>query len=76
MVVDGDRITAIGRRDRVNVPADADWGVPMDSLLKRLVIGWREGTVVEVLFSNLIGPETRVHYWRTGGEKPALRKPL
>jgi uncharacterized membrane protein (UPF0182 family) len=39
-------------------------GVRMDSLLKRAVIGWRTGTLLDLIFSDLIDDETRVHYFR------------
>jgi hypothetical protein len=39
-------------------------GVPMDSLLKRLVIAWHSGYFFEILMSDLIEPETDVHYYR------------
>lgn len=52
-----------GRAENV-LPLDADIGVKVDSLLKRLVFGWRSGEFFEMVFSSLITPETRVHYFR------------
>ena len=44
-------------------------GVPIDSFLKRLVFGYRSGQFFEILFSDLITEETRVHYYRTPVER-------
>lgn len=55
--------TEQGRAENV-LPADIPAGVKMDSLLKRLVFGWRSGEFWELVFSTLITPETRTHYYR------------
>lgn len=52
-----------GRAENI-LPLDFPAGVKMDSLLKRLVFGWRSGEFWEMVFSTLITPETRVHYYR------------
>jgi uncharacterized protein len=39
-------------------------GVPLDSLLRRAVLGAMGGRVIDFVFSNLITDETRVHYYR------------
>lgn len=49
----------------IDLPDDIDAGVRMDSLLKRLVFGWRSGQLADMLFSNLITDRTRIHYYRT-----------
>lgn len=51
------------------LPADVDSAVPVDSLLKRLVFGWRSGKFFELVFSGLIKDTTRVHYYRTPVER-------
>ena len=56
-------------RAEIRLPSDVKAGVPIDSLLKRIVFGWRTGQFFEVVFSKLIGPETRVHYYRTPIER-------
>jgi len=56
--------TEEGRADVV-YPPSVDAGVPVDSFLKRLVIGWRAGVSFDVWFSDLISENTRAHYYRT-----------
>ncbi len=51
-------------RAEIVLPADVPAGVLVDSLLKRIVFGWRSGEFWEMVFSTLITPETRVHYFR------------
>ena len=51
-------------RAEIILPADFPAGIKIDSLLKRLVFGWRSGEFWEIVFSTLITPETRVHYFR------------
>jgi hypothetical protein len=46
------------------LPPDSLAGVPIDSLLKRFVFGWRSGEFPQILFSSLITPETRLHFYR------------
>ena len=52
-------------RAEIILPPDVNAGVPVRSLLRRLVFGWRSRQFFEIVFSRLIGPETRVHYYRT-----------
>jgi uncharacterized membrane protein (UPF0182 family) len=58
-----DRPTDEGRAE-VAETGGPDSGVRMDSLLKRAVIGWRTGSLLDLVFTNLIDDETRVHYFR------------
>ena len=51
------------------LPESLDAGVKMDSILKRLVFGYRSGQFLTVVFSKLITDETRVHFWRTPIER-------
>jgi hypothetical protein len=51
-------------RAEIVLPLDVPAGVPMDSLLKRLVFGLRSGEFWEIIFSELITSETRLHYFR------------
>lgn len=55
--------TERGRAETV-LPADVPAGVPIDSSLKRIVFGWRSGEFLQMVFSSLITPETRLHYYR------------
>lgn len=55
--------TAQGRAENT-LPPDTKAGVLVDSFLKRLAFGWRSGEFTQILFSNLITPETRLHYYR------------
>ncbi len=57
-----------GRATNTLEPGDAT-SVPIDSLLKRAVLGWRSGQFSQVVFSDIIGPETSVHYYRTPLER-------
>jgi uncharacterized membrane protein (UPF0182 family) len=52
-------------RAELVLPQDIEAGVHIDSLLKRLVFGWRSGQFWTVLFSTLITDDTRVHFYRT-----------
>lgn len=65
----------VDRMEELDFPTDTDravirladgetTAVKNDSLLKRLVFGWRSGHLVEFLFSSLITDETSVHYFR------------
>jgi uncharacterized membrane protein YbhN (UPF0104 family) len=56
-------------RAELVLPADVEVGVHIDSLLKRLVFGWRSGQFWTVLFSTLITDDTRVHFYRTPIER-------
>lgn len=53
-----------GRAETV-LPSNVEAGVYLNSLLRRIVFGWRSRQFLEIVFSRLIGPETRVHYYRT-----------
>jgi len=59
-----DYATDEGLVDVVYPPA-VEAGVVIDSLLKRIVLGWRAGVSVEVWFSDLINNQTRAHYFRS-----------
>ncbi|MHC4670113.1 MAG: UPF0182 family protein, partial [Planctomycetota bacterium] len=50
-------------------PQDVKAGVKLDSLLKRLVFGYKSGQFFEIVFSELIDDDTRVHYYRTPIER-------
>jgi uncharacterized membrane protein (UPF0182 family) len=52
-------------RAEMVLPPEVRAGVPVDSLLKRLVFGWRSGKFFQLVFSGLIKDTTRVHYYRT-----------
>lgn len=56
-------------RAEIVLPASVPSGVPVDSLIKRLVFGWRSGKFFELVFSDLIKDSTRVHYYRTPLER-------
>ncbi len=52
-------------QDRAVIDTGAvDGGVALDSLLKRVVLGWMGGRLIDFVFSDLITDETRVHYYR------------
>jgi hypothetical protein len=51
-------------RQEVNYPASVDGGVPVNSFLRRLVVGWRSSVPLDVWFSGLVTGGTRVHYAR------------
>lgn len=55
--------TEQGRAENT-LPLDAPVGVPIDSLLKRVVFGWHSGEFFELVFSELITGDTRLHYYR------------
>ena len=46
------------------LPENVKSGVPMDSILKRAVFGWRSKKFFRLVFSDLITDGTRVHYMR------------
>ncbi len=56
-------------RAEIFLPATERTGVHIDSLWKRIVFGWRSGKFWEIVFSDLIKPDTRVHYFRTPIER-------
>lgn len=62
-VAEHDRPTDQGRAEVQDSPG-ATAGIEMDSLLKRVVIGYQEGDFINVVFSDLIGDETRAHVYR------------
>ena len=51
-------------------------GVHLDSLWKRMVFGWRSGKFWELVFSDLIKPDTRVHYFRSPVDRLARIAPF
>lgn len=57
-----------GRAETVLAP-DVNAGIQLSSLFKRLVFGWRSKQFFDIVFSKLIGRETRVHYRRTPLER-------
>jgi uncharacterized membrane protein (UPF0182 family) len=56
-------------RAETRFPEDVEAGVRMDSLLKRLVFGYKSGTFLDVFFSGLVNDSSRVHYVRTPLER-------
>ncbi len=54
------------KEDRAEVvyPPSIEAGVRVDSMLKRLVVGWRSGVPLSVWFSDEIDANSRVHYMR------------
>ena len=52
-------------RAEVVLPKNTKAGIHLDSFLKRLVFGYKSGEFFEIVFSDLIDEETRVHYYRT-----------
>ena len=63
-------------RAEIFLPASEKTGVHIDSLLKRIVFGWRSGKFWEIVFSDLIKPDTRVHYFRTPVDRLARIAPF
>jgi uncharacterized membrane protein (UPF0182 family) len=56
-----------GRAEVMVKPADT--GVVIDSALKRFVIGWQSGNLLDIWFSDMITRSTRAHYHRTPVER-------
>lgn len=56
-------------RATTQFPPGIQAGVNLDSLLKRLVFGWKSRQTLDIVFSELITEETRVHYYRTPLER-------
>jgi uncharacterized membrane protein (UPF0182 family) len=56
-------------RATVEYPSNVKAGVKVDSLLKRIVYGWRSRQLFQIVFSNLVTKHTRVHYYRTPMER-------
>lgn len=61
-IAEHDRPTEQGRAEVTFAGEDA--GIVVDSLLKRLVIGYEGGNFVDTVFSGMIGEETRAHVMR------------
>lgn len=51
-------------RSEIWLPEGETTSVPLDSIWKRLGIGWRSGHPIELVFSDLIKDTTRVHFYR------------
>lgn len=62
-VSEHDFATEQGRQE-TQFPEDVAAGFEVDSILKRLVVGYQTGQFFNVVFSDLIGDETRVHVYR------------
>lgn len=54
---------------RATMTLDPKIGVPMNSLWKRIVFGWRSGRFFDMVCSRLIDDDTRIHYFRTPIER-------
>jgi uncharacterized protein len=54
---------------RLEVAYEGDGGVELDSFLKRVVFGYRSGQLFQIAFSDLIGDDSKVHYYRTPQER-------
>jgi uncharacterized membrane protein (UPF0182 family) len=63
-------------RAEIFLPESEQTGVHIDSLWKRIVFGWRSGKFWELVFSDLIKPNTRVHYFRTPVDRLARVAPF
>jgi len=63
-----DYATDEGRAEFV-LPQDVKVGIKLDSLFKRFIVAWRSGVFFDIMFSDLIGPETRLHFYRTPTER-------
>jgi uncharacterized protein len=63
-------------RAEIWLPENASTGVKMDSLLKRVVLGWRSGMFFDLVFSDLITARTRAHYYRTPIERLEVIAPF
>ncbi len=63
-------------RAEIFLPETEKTGVHIDSFWKRLVFGWRSGKFWEIVFSDLIKPNTRVHYFRTPVDRLARIAPF
>lgn len=51
-------------RAEINLPEDYPAGIPVDNLLKRIILGWQSGEFFELVFSDIITKETRAHFYR------------
>ncbi len=63
-------------RAETSFPDDVDAGVRIDSLLKRIVFGWRSGSLLDIVFSDLVTDSSRVHYARSPLERVAKVAPF
>jgi uncharacterized membrane protein (UPF0182 family) len=63
-------------RAEIFLPEGENVGVKIDSVWKRMVFGWRSGKFWELVFSDLIKPNTRVHYFRTPVDRLARVAPF
>ncbi len=63
-------------RAEIELPEAAGTGVQLNSLLRRMVFGWRSGQFFEIVFSRLIDDDTRVHYFRKPLERLARVAPF
>jgi uncharacterized membrane protein (UPF0182 family) len=63
-------------RAEIFLPESEKTGVRIDSLWKRIVFGWRSGKFFELVFSELIKDNTRVHYFRTPVDRLARVAPF
>jgi len=63
-------------RAEVELPQGVGSGVQLNSLLRRIVFGWRSGQFFEIVFSRLIDDDTRVHYFRKPLERLARVAPF
>ena len=57
-----------GRAETILNP-EINAGIQLNSLLKRIVFGWRSRQFLDIVFSKLINRETKVHYRRTPLER-------
>lgn len=51
-------------RSQTTYPPGIKAGVTIDSWLKRIVFGYKSGSFLDIFFSRLIRPHSRVHYYR------------
>src|SRR5215471_5776190 len=63
-------------RAEIVLPETEKTGIRVDSLWKRIVFGWRSGKFWELVFSDLIKPNTRVHVIRTPVDRLARVAPF
>lgn len=56
-------------REQYNLPEDVNAGIKLDSLLKRIVFGYKSSHLVEFTFSDIINNKTRVHVVRQPQER-------
>jgi len=56
-------------RAEMILPEDVNAGVRLDSMLKRIVFGWRSGKFANLVFSDLINDSTRTHFYRRPMER-------